>query len=89
MTPEERPQDVRPQQESATGKPMVPSTPRDVVHIRLGSFALVFEFALGAAGLIAGIPWLTVVAAILIVITAIDIGLAVRRQSRRGAGEAG
>lgn len=89
MTSEDRPKDVRPAQRSPTGKPMVPATPRDVVHIRLGSFALVFTFALGAAGMIAGVPWLTVIAVVLAVVVAVDIALAVRRQSRRGSGEAG
>ena len=40
------------EQRSPTGKPMVPATPRDVVHIRIGSFILVF---CAAVALLAGI----------------------------------
>lgn len=67
---------------SETGKPMVRATPRDVVHIRLGSFALVAIVGIGVLGLVAGIRWLTVVMAVLGVIAIVDICLAIRRQSR-------
>ncbi|MEV0144500.1 MULTISPECIES: hypothetical protein [unclassified Nonomuraea] len=77
------------EQRSKSGKPMVPATPRDVVHIRAGSFILVFAFALAALGLIAGIPVLTGVAAVVAVVTIVDIVLAVRRQKSRNVGEAG
>ncbi|MFI6454952.1 hypothetical protein ACIBF6_25720 [Streptosporangium amethystogenes] len=78
MTSEEQ----LPEETSATGKPMVGATPRDVAHIRLGSFALVALIALGVLGLVAGITWLTVVMAVLAVVVIVDIALAVRRQSR-------
>ncbi|GAA2687263.1 MULTISPECIES: hypothetical protein [Nonomuraea] len=81
--------DYRPEEHSSSGKPMVPSTPRDVVHIRAGSFILVFLFAIGAISIIAGIGWLAIVAGVLVVATIVDIVLAVRRQKERGAGEAG
>lgn len=67
---------------SETGKPMVRATPRDVVHIRLGSFALVAIVGVGVLGLVAGIRWLAVVMAVLGVIAIVDICLAIRRQSR-------
>ncbi|MGV9303441.1 MULTISPECIES: hypothetical protein [unclassified Nonomuraea] len=84
-----REDDYRPEQRSASGKPMVPSTPRDVVHIRVGSFILIFLLAIGAISVIAGIGWLAVVAGVLALATIADIVLAVRRQRERGAGEAG
>lgn len=77
MTPEGQPERTSP-----TGKPMVRATPRDVVHIRLGSFALVAIIGVGVLGLVAGIKWLTVVMAVLGVIAIVDICLAIRRQSR-------
>ncbi|MEU7892668.1 hypothetical protein AB0B45_07355 [Nonomuraea sp. NPDC049152] len=84
-----REDDYRPEQQSASGQPMVPSTPRDVVHIRIGSFILVFLVAVGAISVIAGIGWLAVVAGVAAVATIVDIVLAVRRQKERGSGEAG
>ncbi|MFD1935835.1 hypothetical protein ACFSKW_30625 [Nonomuraea mangrovi] len=81
--------DYRPEQRSASGKPMVPSTPRDVVHIRIGSFVLVFLVAIGAISIFAGVGWLAVVAGVAAVATIVDIVLAVRRQKQRGSGEAG
>ncbi|GHH69676.1 hypothetical protein GCM10017673_20490 [Streptosporangium violaceochromogenes] len=81
MTPEEQPE-----QRSATGKPMVRATPRDVVHIRLGSFALIAIIAIGVLGLVAGIGWLTVVMAVLAVVAIVDVSLAVRRQARATEG---
>ncbi|MFE3454357.1 hypothetical protein ACFXJ8_36090 [Nonomuraea sp. NPDC059194] len=84
-----REDDYRPEEHSASGKPMVPSTPRDVVHIRVGSFILVFLAAIGAISIIAGIGWLAVVAGVAAIATIVDIVLAVRRQKERGAGEAG
>jgi lysylphosphatidylglycerol synthetase-like protein (DUF2156 family) len=58
------------------------ATPRDVAHIRLGSFALVAVIAFGVLGLITGLTWLTIVMAVLAVAAIVDITLAVRRQSR-------
>ncbi|MBB5132343.1 hypothetical protein HNP84_002059 [Thermocatellispora tengchongensis] len=69
-----------------------PSTPRDVVHIRLGSFVLVFAVALGTLGLVAGLPLLTAVTAVVAVGAIVDIVFAVRRQAareREGDGSAG
>lgn len=74
---------------SESGKPMVPATPRDVAHIRVGSFILVFAFALAVLGLIASAPVLTGIAIVVAVITVVDIVLAVRRQKNRNVGEAG
>lgn len=73
----------------AKGHPMVPATPRDVVHIRVGSFLLVFLFAFAVLGLIARAPVLTGIAVVLAIVTVIDIVLAVRRQKARHNGEAG
>ncbi|SDQ34343.1 hypothetical protein [Thermostaphylospora chromogena] len=70
-------------------KPAVPATPRDVVHIRLGSFALFFSVLIGALGLIAGIPVLTGVMAVIAVIAIVDIAIAIRRQSAREKEEDG
>ncbi|WP_329083194.1 MULTISPECIES: hypothetical protein [unclassified Streptosporangium] len=75
-----------PEETSANGRPMVSATPRDVVHIRLGSFALIAVIGLGVLGLVAGITWLTVAMAVLAVIAIADIALAVHRQSRAAPG---
>jgi hypothetical protein len=77
------------EERSETGKPMVPATPRDVVHIRAGSFILVFCFALAVLGVISRAPVLTIIAVGVGLITAVDILLAVRRQKNRDVGEAG
>lgn len=71
-----------PEETSTTGKPMVRATPRDVAHIRLGSFALIALVGLGVLGFVAGITWLTVVMAVLALVAIVDIALAMRRQSR-------
>jgi Flp pilus assembly protein TadB len=68
---------------------MVPATPRDVVHIRVGSFLLVFLFALAVLGLIAHAPVMTGIAVVAAIVTVVDIWLAVRRQKSGRAGEAG
>ncbi|GAA3042448.1 MULTISPECIES: hypothetical protein [Streptosporangium] len=75
-----------PETTSASGKPMVRGTPRDVAHIRFGSFALVAAIALGVLGVVAGIPWLTIVAGVLALVVIGDIVLAMRRQSRTPSG---
>ncbi|MEU6711723.1 hypothetical protein ABZ897_09630 [Nonomuraea sp. NPDC046802] len=77
------------EERDARGHAMVPATPRDVVHIRLGSFLLVAFFAFTVLGLITGAPVMTGIALVLAIITVIDIVLAVRRQERRSNGEAG
>ncbi|MFC4122531.1 hypothetical protein [Nonomuraea zeae] len=77
------------EERSNRGHAMVPATPRDVVHIRVGSFMLMFLFAFAVLGLIARAPVMTGVAVVLAIITVVDIVLAVRRQKRRRDGEAG
>ncbi|MBG0829950.1 hypothetical protein HS041_19465 [Planomonospora sp. ID67723] len=84
----------QPEETSKTGKPMVPATPRDVAHIRLGSFALIAALAIGALAFAGGIVWLTVVMVVLAIVAAIDMALAIRRQNqsrkmRGGMTEAG
>ena len=74
---------------SDRGHAMVPATPRDVVHIRVGSFILVFLFALAVLGIIARAPVMTGIAVVAAVVVVIDIVLAVRRQKDRNVGEAG
>jgi len=81
MTPDELPE-----QTSETGKPMVHATPRDVVHIRLGSFGLIPIVILGVFGFVTGTTWLVIATAALAVIVVVDIVLAVRRQSRGDSG---
>ncbi|WP_188191743.1 hypothetical protein [Nonomuraea sp. SYSU D8015] len=71
------------------GHAMVPATPRDVVHIRVGSFMLVFLFAFTVLGIITRAPVLAGIAVALGIVTVIDIILAVRRQRQRSDGEAG
>lgn len=68
---------------------MVPATPRDVVHIRVGSFLLVFLFALGLLGIVSRAPVMTGIAAVAAVAVVVDIVLALRRQKSRNVGEAG
>ena len=71
------------------GHAMVPATPRDVVHVRVGSFILVFLFALGVLGIIARAPVMTGIAVVAAVVTVVDMVMAVRRQKNRNVGEAG
>ncbi|MEV4169875.1 hypothetical protein [Nonomuraea sp. NPDC049709] len=71
------------------GHAMVPATPRDVVHIRVGSFILVFLFAFTVLGIITGAHVMAGIAVVLAIATIVDITLAVRRQKRRHDGEAG
>ncbi|MEV5409001.1 hypothetical protein AB0K60_09195 [Thermopolyspora sp. NPDC052614] len=73
-----------PEERSETGKPMVPATPRDVVHIRLGSFVLLFTLAFGALAFVIGAPVLSIVLWAIALFVIIDIVLAVRRQRRMG-----
>jgi hypothetical protein len=68
---------------------MVPATPRDVAHIRVGSFILVFLFAFAVLGVIARAPVMTGIAVVAAIATVIDMVLAVRRQHRGRSGEAG
>ncbi|MFI6297973.1 hypothetical protein ACIBEJ_40725 [Nonomuraea sp. NPDC050790] len=82
-------EDYRPPERSPEGKPMASATPRDVVHVRVGSFILFFAIAVGVVGLLADIPLLAVVAGVVAVATIVDIILAVRGQRARGSGEAG
>ncbi|SEM69061.1 hypothetical protein [Nonomuraea pusilla] len=77
------------EERSPRGHPMVPATPRDVVHIRVGSFILVFLFAFAVLGIIARAPVMTGVAVVAGIITVIDMILAVRRQKQHRSGEAG
>ncbi|GAA1005773.1 hypothetical protein Aple_100670 [Acrocarpospora pleiomorpha] len=74
------------EQRSPTGKPMVPTTPLDVIHIRLGSYALVFCLAVLVLSLMTRLWWLTAIAAFLGVFVVIDIIRASRRQSSLGGG---
>ncbi|MER6001067.1 hypothetical protein [Nonomuraea angiospora] len=71
------------------GHAMVPATPRDVAHIRIGSFLLVFMFAFAVLGIIVGAPVMTGIALVVALATVVDIALAVRRQKLRQDGEAG
>ncbi|MEV5498187.1 hypothetical protein AB0M50_22595 [Nonomuraea fuscirosea] len=78
------------EQRDRRGHAMVPATPRDVVHIRVGSFLLVFLFAFTVLGIIARAWVLAGIAVLLAVATVVDITLAVKRQKNKGAhGEAG
>ncbi|MEV5892283.1 hypothetical protein [Nonomuraea fuscirosea] len=78
------------EQRDRRGHAMVPATPRDVVHIRVGSFLLVFLFAFTVLGIIARAWVLAGIAVVLAVATVVDITLAVKRQKTKGEhGEAG
>ncbi|WP_345563136.1 hypothetical protein [Nonomuraea rosea] len=77
------------EERSSRGHPMVPATPRDVVHIRVGSFMLIFLFAFAVLGIIAHAPVMTGIAVVLAIVAVVDIVLAVRRQKSRRDGEAG
>jgi hypothetical protein len=78
-----------PEERSATGKPMVPATPRDVVHIRIGSFVLFFTIMIGVLAALMGSFVLSIVLWLAAVGVAVDIALAVRRQRRYGGGPEG
>ncbi|MBO4273196.1 hypothetical protein [Microbispora triticiradicis] len=74
------------EQRSPTGKPMVEATPMDVIYVRIGSFALVFCFAVLVLSFVGRLWWLTgVVLAIMAVIGAAML-FAVRKQKRLGGG---
>lgn len=73
-----------PEERSETGKPMVPATPRDVLHIRIGSFVLLFALAFGTLAFVIGAVALGVVLYVVALATIADIALAVRRQRRLG-----
>ncbi|MEU8359438.1 hypothetical protein AB0C27_25820 [Nonomuraea sp. NPDC048882] len=78
------------EQRDRRGHAMVPATPRDVVHIRVGSFLLVFLFAFTVLGIITRAWVLAGIAVVLAIATVVDITLAVKRQKNRGDnGEAG
>ncbi|MFD1536532.1 hypothetical protein [Nonomuraea guangzhouensis] len=68
---------------------MVPATPRDVAHIMVGSFILVFLFAFAVLGLVARAPVMTGIAVVAAIAVVIDIVLAIRRQRRGRSEEAG
>lgn len=65
---------------------MAPGTPRDVIHIRIGSIILVFCVAVGLLAGLSRVWWLIAVAVVIAVIVIADIVLAVRRQRRLGGG---
>lgn len=75
-----------PEQRSTTGKPMVAETPRDVIHIRLVSFAIFLAVAVGVLAFFARAMVPAVVAAVVAVIAIVDVLFAVRRQRRLGRG---
>ncbi|GAA3676263.1 hypothetical protein GCM10022224_045560 [Nonomuraea antimicrobica] len=68
---------------------MVPATPRDVVHIRVGSYLLVFLFAFTVLGILTRAWVLAGIAVLMAVVTVVDMILAVKKQKRRHNGEAG
>ncbi|GAB2934863.1 hypothetical protein GCM10027203_39520 [Nonomuraea fastidiosa] len=70
---------------------MVPATPRDVVHIRVVSFMLVFLFAFTVLGIMTRAWVLAVIAVIAAIVAVTDLLMAVRRQKQRSGqdGEAG
>ncbi|GAA0375851.1 hypothetical protein GCM10009530_27940 [Microbispora corallina] len=74
------------EQRSPTGKPMVPATPVDVIRIRIASFVLVFCVAVGVLSAVARLWWLTAIVGIVVVITALFMAFAVRRQRSLGGG---
>jgi hypothetical protein len=78
-----------PEERSETGKPMVRATPRDVVHVRIGSFLLLFTLAFGALALVIGAPVLAVILWAVSAGVIVDMVLAVRRQRRVGGGPEG
>ncbi|MEZ0074805.1 hypothetical protein [Planotetraspora sp. GP83] len=74
------------EQRSPTGKPMVPATPKDVIHVRIGSFALVFCVGVGLLSALVHLWWLTAVVLVIAVVVIVDMALAVRRQRSLGGG---
>ncbi|MBB2910190.1 hypothetical protein FHS43_001453 [Streptosporangium becharense] len=80
------PEGQQPEETSADGRAMVPATPRDVVHIRLGSFVLVALIGISVIGFVSGLTWLLAVTAVLAVVVVVDMVLAMRRQSRARGG---
>ncbi|MFG1700462.1 hypothetical protein [Nonomuraea sp. NPDC049309] len=79
------------EERDSRGHAMVPATPRDVVHIRVVSFMLVFLFAFTVLGIMTRAWVLAVIAVIAAIVAVIDLMMAVRRQKQRTGqdGEAG
>ncbi|MEU8174722.1 hypothetical protein AB0C14_17745 [Microbispora hainanensis] len=74
------------EQRSPTGKPMVEATPMDVIRIRIGSFALVFCFAVLVLSFVGRLWWLTGVVVVIMAAIGLYMALAVRKQKRLGGG---
>ncbi|WP_061298801.1 hypothetical protein [Herbidospora cretacea] len=68
------------------GKPMVPATPRDVVHVRLGSFGLVIALAVAVIAGLSQVWWLMAIGIVAAVAIGVDMYLATRRQRTLGGG---
>ncbi|MEV5325348.1 hypothetical protein ACFMQL_06710 [Nonomuraea fastidiosa] len=79
------------EERDSRGHAMVPATPRDVVHIRVVSFMLVFLFAFTVLGIMTRAWVLAVIAVIAAIVAVTDLLMAVRRQKQRSGqdGEAG
>jgi hypothetical protein len=74
------------EQRSPSGKPMVPATPKDVIHIRIGSLALVLCVGIGLLAGLTRLWWLTAIIAVVALALIADMVLAVRRQRSLGGG---
>lgn len=71
------------------GHAMVRATPRDVVHIRVGSFVLVLLFALAVLSAIAKAWVMTGIVVVVAILVVLNMWRAVRKQRDRDVGEAG
>ncbi|GAA4570973.1 hypothetical protein [Planotetraspora kaengkrachanensis] len=74
------------EQRSPSGKPMVPATPKDVIHIRIGSLALVLCAGIGLLAGLTRLWWLIAIVAVVALALVADMVLAVRRQRTLGGG---
>ncbi|HEY9524439.1 MAG TPA: hypothetical protein VIR33_14460 [Thermopolyspora sp.] len=75
-----------PQERIRRGRSEAPGTPRDVIHILIGSFAVPVALVLAVAAYLSGAIVLTVVLIVIAIGAVVDIVLAVRRQKGLGAG---
>ncbi|WP_066363091.1 hypothetical protein [Herbidospora mongoliensis] len=74
------------EQHDARGKPMVAATPRDVVHVRLGSFGLVIAIAVAVIAGLSQVWWLMIIGIVAAAAIGVDMYLATRRQRTLGGG---
>ncbi len=85
---EQKPRAGRPEEQEyiRRGRAEVPGTPRDVIHLLIGSFVCPAALVLAALAFISGAKVLSGVLVLVAIGAVVDIVLAVRRQKKLGRG---